>query len=330
MPNAPAMLVAFLVAAALSGLLTALALPSLRRLAARQHIREDVPASHLEKAGTPSMGGIPMLVGIVAAALVTGAAMDALSPRVGLCLALVVLYALIGLADDLRKLGDPKSKGIRARYRLAAEFVLAALFVAALTLLPDDQAPAAAWLGTATWSVPLAALVGVLAVVGSANAVNLTDGLDGLAAGLTAIAALALAVVTLALGMADVALLAAVIGGAAGGFLLLNAKPAKVWMGDVGSLGLGAALAAVAVAAQIELLYVVIGIVFVAEALSVIMQVISFKSTGRRIFRMAPLHHHFELGGHPETRVVAGFWAVGALAAGAAVALFWAAFAAAP
>ena len=324
------MLAAFLAAAALSGLLTALALPSLRRLARGQHIREDVPASHLEKAGTPSMGGISMLAGIVAAALVAGAVLDALSPRVGLCLALIVVYALIGLADDLRKLGDPKSKGIRARYRLAAEFVLAALFVAGLTLLPDDHGLAAPWLGTAAGPPALAGLVGVLAVVGSANAVNLTDGLDGLAAGLTAIAALALAVVTLTLGMADVALLAAAIGGAAGGFLLLNAKPAKVWMGDVGSLGLGAALAAVAVAARLEFLYAVIGIVFVAEALSVIMQVISFKSTGRRIFRMAPLHHHFELGGHPEARVVVGFWIVGALATVAGVALFWAAHSTTP
>lgn len=316
------MLGAFLFAAALSGLLTALALPSLRRLARGQHIREDVPASHLEKAGTPSMGGIPMLAGIVGAAVVVGVVLETLSARVGLCLGLLVLYSLIGLADDLRKLGDPKSKGILARYRLAAEVVAAAAFVAGLAHLGGDEVPAAAGLGTAGWAAALAGAVGVLTVVGSANAVNLTDGLDGLAAGLTAIAALALTVVTLAQGMGDLALLTAAIGGGAGGFLLLNAKPAKVWMGDVGSLGLGAALAAVAVAARLEFLYAVIGVVFVAEALSVIAQVISFKSTGRRILRMAPLHHHFELAGHSEVRVVVGFWIVGALAAAAGVALF--------
>lgn len=323
MPSPSLMLGAFLAAVAMSAAATGLSLRLLRRLASRQHIREDVPETHREKAGTPSLGGAPMLAAIFVAATGIGLATGNLSARVALCLLLTVAFALVGLADDLQKLDDSKSKGILARYRIGVEVIAAGLFAAAIAQTPGSEAQAASWLGAASWPAGAAAVLGILVVVGASNALNLTDGLDGLASGLSAIAALALGVATLALGQSDLALLSVVIAGGAAGFLVLNAKPAKVWMGDVGSLGLGTVMAAVAVAARIEFLFAIIGAVFVVEALSVILQVISFKSTGKRIFRMSPLHHHFELCGWGEARIVAGFWLAGVVAAVAGLALLW-------
>jgi phospho-N-acetylmuramoyl-pentapeptide-transferase len=317
------MLAVFLGAAAMSALATGLALNPLRKLAGLQHVREDVPESHQAKAGTPSMGGIPMLAAIVVSAVAAGFATGQLCSRLVLALALMVCYALVGLADDWRKLGDKRSKGIPARYRLGAEVAVALLFIAGLSAQALEPA-GPGWVGTAAWPPALAAALGVFVIVGGANAMNLTDGLDGLASGLTAIAAVAFSAVALGLGHRDMAVFSLVVAGSAAGFLAHNAKPAKVWMGDVGSLGLGAALAGIAVAARIEFLYAIIGFVFAAEALSVILQVASFKRTGKRIFRMAPLHHHFELCGRSEQQVVGGFWFVGLCLAAAGLALFWA------
>lgn len=316
MPDRLHLALAFAVVFALSVVATALALPLLRRVAGRQHVREDVPATHLAKAGTPSMGGLPMLAALVLGTVGCGLLAGALTWRVGACLAGLVGFATVGLLDDLRKLGDRKSRGILARYRITAELLVALLLAVAVYREPGGQEGAwPAWVGVAWWPAPLGIALQVLVVVGGANAMNLTDGLDGLAAGLSAIAGLGLATACLTLHQHDLALLAVAGSAAAAGFLVLNRKPAKVWMGDVGSLGLGAALAGVAIAARVEFLFAIIGAVFVAEALSVILQVISFKSTGKRIFRMAPLHHHFELGGMSETRVVVSFWIAGAVAA---------------
>ena len=292
-------------------------------LALRQHVREDVPQTHLAKAGTPSMGGIPMLVGVIVAAVAIGLTQAKLTHQTVVCLAAIVAFAMVGLADDLRKLDDAKSKGILARYRVGAEAAMALLLAFGLTLGSDASGTGAHWLGSSWWPEECSLALGVLVMVASANAMNLTDGLDGLASGLTTIAGLALGVAALVLGRGEIAVLSAAIAGAAGGFLLHNYKPAKVWMGDVGSLGLGAGLGAVAVAGGMEFLFVIVGFVFVAEALSVILQVASFKRTGKRIFKMAPLHHHFELCGLEERRVVSLFWAAGACTAIVGLALLW-------
>lgn len=299
-----------------------LALPRLRRLTARQHVREDVPESHLEKAGTPSMGGLPLVLTLLVLTPLVAYFLKALTLKVWLCLFSIAAFALVGLLDDLRKLTNVKSKGILARYRLGAEFGVAIL-VTVLAVMTDSSTHApAAWIGSGQWPIWAAIVLGVFTIVGGANAVNLTDGLDGLAAGLTATAALGLLLPVAHEGDTGLGVLCLVLAGVTVGFLVFNYKPAQVWMGDVGSLGLGAALATVAVMARIELLFAVVGVVFVVEALSVILQVISFKSTGKRIFRMAPIHHHFELLGMSETAVVWMFWIVGIVAAAVGLALF--------
>ncbi|MEN6345492.1 MAG: phospho-N-acetylmuramoyl-pentapeptide-transferase [Armatimonadia bacterium] len=299
-----------------------LALPRLRRLTAKQHVREDVPESHLEKAGTPSMGGLPMVLALLVLTPLAALFFKALTLKVWLCLLSIAAFALVGLLDDLHKLTNVKSKGILARYRLGAEFAVA-IFVTVVAALTDSSTHAAAtWIGSGQWPLWAAIALGVFVIVGGANAVNLSDGLDGLAAGLTATAALGLLLPVAHEGDAGLGALCLVLAGVTLGFLVFNYKPAQVWMGDVGSLGLGAALATVAVMARVELLFAVVGVVFVMEALSVILQVISFKSTGKRIFRMAPIHHHFELLGMNETAVVWMFWIVGIVAAAVGLALF--------
>jgi len=317
-------LAAVFAAAVLTGAaVTALFLPSLRRLAGKQHVREDVPETHLEKAGTPSMGGLCMLGAAYLVVLVAGALVGQLTARLLLCLGTSLAFALIGLADDVQKLGDRKSRGIPARYRILLELLVAGGLFYALRWVAPDASEAPRWIGTGGWDVLPALGIALFTVAGGANAFNLTDGLDGLASGLSLVAGVAMAIVAVGVGADDLAVWATVVAGAAGGFLFLNAKPAKVWMGDVGSLGLGAALCSMAVAARAEFLFGIIAAVFVAEALSVILQVISFQTTGKRIFRMAPIHHHFELKGLKETQVVGWFWAVGVLAAVLALGAFW-------
>lgn len=325
--------VPFLVAAVVSALLTAGFLPWLRRLTARESVREDLPDSHQEKAGTPSMGGIPMVLTVLVVVPVlrlffgSSGGMGGLLPE-SLCLVTIFGFALVGLADDLRKLTNTKSKGLTARWRLAIEFAVAIGVMLVFLSQSDLAGPGARHvplLGTGGWPLPLALVVGALVIVGGANAFNLADGLDGLASGLAIFAAIALGLVLETTGAfqppeALQSILPLVIAGAALGFLLFNYKPAKVWMGDVGSLGIGAGLAVTAVMIRAEFLYALIGFVFVAEALSVILQVISFKTTGKRIFRMSPLHHHFELGGWSELKVVWVFWIVGVVCAAAGVA----------
>ncbi len=321
MPSLLTLAACFLGTVVLSALATRLALPGLRRLTASQHIREDVPETHLGKAGTPSMGGIPMLAAILTAGVVGSLAAGAFSVRVLLCAGLALGFALVGLVDDWQKLGDTKSKGVLARYRIGAEAILSVLFVTAIALTDPGDAAQTTWIGSTAWPVAPMGLLGLFVIIGTANAVNLTDGLDGLASGLTAIGGIALAIVCGALGLADMTVWAVAIAGGAAGFLLLNAKPAQIWMGDVGSLGIGAALASVAVTGHVEIIFAIVALVFVAEALSVILQVISFQTTGRRIFRMAPLHHHFELAGLDETQVVSRFWLAGLAAAALSLAL---------
>lgn len=285
----------------------------LRRLSFQQRIREEAPAQHRGKAGTPTMGGILILASVV---LTVAVAVRPLSDAALLALVAMIGYAAVGAADDLLAIRRRQNLGLRARERLAVQIPLALLIGWYVMRRPDLGAGLVLpWIGRVElgwWYLAFA----VLYVVGFANAVNLSDGLDGLAGGSVAIAAGTYAAIALRLGHNEMAGLAAAVAGASLGFLWFNAHPAAVFMGDVGSNALGAVLAAIAIITKTELTLLVVGMVFVLEAASVLLQVAYFKATGgRRLFRMSPLHHHFELSGWTETQTVTRVWLLAAFAA---------------
>ena len=282
-----------------------------------QVIRSEGPQAHHLKAGTPTMGGLVL----VAAGLLAGLWWRQPSWDLLVFRLVVALGAALGLLDDLKKVLKNRNLGLRARDKLAAQVLLAVGLAAFLVSTRPDPGVTLPLVGfvAGAWLVWLLA---VLVTAGTMNGVNLTDGLDGLAGGTCAVALLAYACVAGASGHPDLAVAAAGMAGACLGFLWFNCFPARVFMGDTGSLGLGAALAALALLTRTEFLLVLIGGVFVAEALSVVLQVAWFKSTGgRRIFRMSPLHHHFELGGLHEVQVTSRFILVGIALATAGVLL---------
>lgn len=305
-------------ACVLSALLTGIIIEPLRRLRFRQTVREDGPESHLTKTGTPSMGGIAILGALV---IVVLSAYPLLSARAAYVLAFVLAMALLGFLDDYQKVRRGGAYGFGARVRIVVEIALALVLAWLLSAHPAGHDAVGLRLGFIPAAGALWLACAAFVLVGTANAVNLTDGLDGLAAGLVALCALALAVGCALTRQTDLAALSLALAGVSTGFLWFNAGPARVFMGDVGSLGLGAALAGIAMAARVELLLLVAGLIFVAETLSVIGQVTSFKTTGRRILKMAPLHHHFELCGWAEQTVVIRFWVIGACLAVAACAM---------
>ena len=287
-----------------------------------QPIREDGPLSHLNKRGTPTMGGLLILIAVTVSALLW---MDLSNRFVWACLFVTIGFGIIGFVDDLDKVTKSSHRGIPGRVRLLLEFIIAAVAVMLIVsrtgtdlYLPffSDIVIPLGW-----FYYPFAMVM----IVGFGNAVNLTDGLDGLATFPVIIASLALLVIVYLTGNAvfagylgiphvpgagELAIFAAAIIGAGLGFLWFNAPPAAVFMGDTGSLALGGALATIAATAQHELVLVLIGGLFVVEALSVIVQVFWYKRTGKRIFRMAPIHHHFEQLGWQESTVVVRFWIV--------------------
>ncbi len=269
----------------------------LRRASARQTAYEDAPETHQVKTGTPTMGGVLFGVAPLVALLL-------LPSRATLALA-VLMYSCMGIGaiDDLAKIRGQKNKGLRA----LPKFALTGLAAVAFLLVAGPQPSVFAGVGVvAPW---LWYGLSVCAILATTHAVNLTDGLDGLAAG-TIVPPLAVLVCVSAMVGAPlgVPLFACATIGAVLAFLVYNRHPAKVFMGDTGSLALGGALAGVAILSGAQLLLLLVGGVFVAETLSVIIQVASFKTTRRRVFRMSPLHHHFELGGWSETKVTARFW----------------------
>ncbi len=301
----------------------------IRRLSVHQigqPVRDDGPQSHIQKAGTPTMGGALLLVAITVTTLLWS---DLTNHYVWVVLCVTLVFGLIGFIDDYKKLVLQDSRGLPAGSKYFWQSV--AGLAAACVLYLTATSPAATQLlipyfkdvsiGLGPWFIVLAYFV----IVGSSNAVNLTDGLDGLAIMPTVMVAGALGIFAYASGHADFAtylkipslpgvgelvILCGAIVGAGLGFLWFNAYPAQVFMGDVGALSLGAALGALAVAVRQELILLVMGGLFVMETISVILQVASYKLTGRRIFRMAPLHHHFELKGWPEPRVIVRFWII--------------------
>ena len=304
------------VAAAVVLLLGPVVIPELNKLHCGQNIRGEGPQSHQKKSGTPTMGGLMILAGITLGTI-AGAGTN---PAALLALFVVLGHGAIGFLDDYIKVVKKRNLGLRAREKLAGQLIMAA----AVTFIGNRWMGISTelWLPFTTAMVDLGVFYYILVffvLVGTTNAVNLTDGLDGLATGTVAVAAVTYAIVCVSLGKAALAAFCAATAAAAVAFLRFNAHPARVFMGDTGSLALGGALAAAAILTKTALLLIVIGGVFVVEALSVIIQVISFQTTGRRVFRMSPLHHHFELGGWAETKVVRVFWLAGAVSSGLAL-----------
>lgn len=300
-----------LAAAALGCLVTvafgAVMLPVLRRLRVAQVVREQGPQSHLGKSGTPTMGGVIFLLPAVA----VGGFFAPTTPRLLALVAVAVGFAILGAVDDYLKVVRRRPLGIRARHKLAGQVTLG-LILAAVAQLSGlgTHVDAPFRLGRFELGALYPALV-VLVLIATSNAVNITDGVDGLAAGAAAIAFTGYAWIALARQQGELAVFALALAGSLAGFLFYNAHPARVFMGDTGSLALGGALGALAVLTKTELLLPIVGALFVLETLSVIVQVAYFRLTGgRRLLRMSPLHHHFELGGWSEPRVAAALWAV--------------------
>ena len=296
-------------------------IPSLHKLKFGQSIRECGPASHMKKSGTPTMGGLMML-----AALVLALCWGKFTPHVLMALVLTLGHAVIGFIDDYIKVVMKRNLGLTAKQKFLLQFILAGAYVYfAETHLQNTTL----WvpLVNITFDIGWAyyALAFIL-LVGTTNAVNLTDGLDGLVSFVSVPVTLAYAFIAYMQGMLDVSGFALGLTGACLGFLLFNRHPAQVFMGDTGSLALGGGVAALALLTNTELLLVIIGGVYVAEATSVIIQVVYFRLTGgKRFFRMAPLHHHFELGGWKEVKVVEIFTIVSFLLSAVGLGLWLAA-----
>ncbi|WP_346914735.1 phospho-N-acetylmuramoyl-pentapeptide-transferase [uncultured Roseibium sp.] len=291
-----------------------------------QPIRADGPEGHLLKQGTPTMGGLMILSGALVAALLWT---DLSNPYVWIVIGVTVGFGLIGFYDDYLKVTKSSAKGFGGKARLGLEFLIAALAAYAVTLLdnpPFSTSIGFPFLKAVTFNlglffIPFAAFV----MVGAGNAVNLTDGLDGLAIVPVMIACASFALIAYLSGNAvfaeylqihhvpgtgELAVICGAVIGAGLGFLWFNAPPAAIFMGDTGSLALGGMIGAIAVATKHEIVLAIVGGLFVLEAVSVIAQVISFKLTGKRVFRMAPIHHHFELMGWTESQVVIRFWII--------------------
>ena len=283
-------------------------IPMLARFKFGQTVRDEGPQSHLAKNGTPTMGGVMMIVAI----LITGLTRATISKGLIVGLICIVGFGFVGFLDDFIKIKMKRSLGLKAYQKIILQFALA-LYIA---YYQYSASPSATQLvipftnhiiNLGIWYIPFM----MIFIIGTANAVNLTDGLDGLASGVTLIVSCFFVLFAVSISNSDVAILAAATAGACLGFLGFNSYPAKVFMGDTGSMALGGAVVAFATLTNSPLIIIIVGFIYLAEALSVMIQVTYFKLTnGKRIFKMAPLHHHFEQCGWPETRVVFVFWIV--------------------
>lgn len=289
-----------------------LLIPVLRRLKFGQQIRKEGPKAHQKKAGTPTMGGTIILLALSVAALRFA------DKNTDLLILLVATlgYGLVGFLDDYIKILFKRSLGLTAKQKLLGQLLVSAVVCYLLVYIGHSTNVIVPLIDI---SIPLGWFYFpfiVILMLGMSNAVNFTDGLDGLLAGTSAVAFGAFIIIAMKMHHPEAAIFSAAMVGAVLGFLVFNAHPAKVFMGDTGSLGIGGGLAAVAILTKTELLLLIIGGVFVCEVLSVIIQVVSFKTRGKRVFKMSPIHHHFELSGWSEWRVVITFWIVGLILAG--------------
>jgi phospho-N-acetylmuramoyl-pentapeptide-transferase len=300
----------------------------MRRIKLGQFIREEGPKSHQQKAGTPTMGGILINVAIVIPTLLWA---DILNPYIWIILFVTTAYGVIGFIDDYRKLAKKQNLGLSAKEKFSMQIAVAlaaGLAIAYLPAIHNNYSTVLTFPFFKTLHLNLAFMYipfVIIVLVGTSNGVNLTDGLDGLAIGSTLIVAVTYTILTYAAGnfrvadylriawvpqAGELAVFCGAMVGASLGFLWFNAHPAEIFMGDVGSLALGGAIGCLAVIIKQEILLGLVGGLFVLEGMSVVLQVLSFKLTGRRIFKMSPLHHHFELAGWRETKVVVRFWII--------------------
>ena len=346
-------LIAIGLSLATSILLTPLLIRLFTRHGFGHEIRADGPPSHKTKRGTPSMGGVAIVAGIWAGYLgahLMGVALDGDGPSVSglLVLGLATSLGIVGFVDDLIKIRRSRNLGLNKTAKIVGQISSAALFGVLVLRFPnaDNLTPGSSALSyvreiaTVTLTPALFVVFVILVVAAWSNAVNFTDGLDGLAAGSMGMVSAGYVLITFwqfrnacatAPGLGcynvrdplDLAIIAAATAGACIGFLWWNAAPAKIFMGDTGSLALGGVVAGLSVTSRTEILAVVLGALFVAEIVSVIVQILAFRTTGRRVFRMAPFHHHFELVGWAETTVIIRFWLLTAIACGLGLALFY-------
>jgi phospho-N-acetylmuramoyl-pentapeptide-transferase len=302
-----------------------------------QQVRADGPQSHLVKQGTPTMGGVIMLISVIAFTLF--ASFGAPTVELWLLLGATVLTGLLGFVDDISKVAHERSLGLTPIAKLVGQFLISLVFVlCAVNLVgiePTVDIPFVCSIDLGVWTLTLPLGDGIqipvlyviyclILLVGLCNAVNLTDGLDGLAAGTVMIVMLVMAAIAFRSDSLEPALFAGALAGACIGFLWFNSHPADIFMGDTGSLALGMALGCLAILTKTEFVVIIIGGLFVAEALSVMIQVVYYKKTKKRIFLMAPLHHHFEKKGWSETKVVVRFWIISGMLAACGFLLYFA------
>lgn len=298
--------------AVLTVILGFFAIPLLKKLKARQSIREEGPKSHRIKSGTPTMGGLFMLLSAVLVVIFN----KMIDPSVLWLLFLTLGHGLLGFLDDFIKAEKKRNLGLTAKQKMLGQIILAVLFC--WGVVDTLHLPYSIAIPFTHTDISIGLLYYpfvVLVIVGASNAVNLTDGLDGLASGCCVIAFSAYAMFCYMTGFNDLGYFIIILAGSCIGFLFFNYHPAKIFMGDTGSLALGGAIAGISVMTRTELLLIFLGLIFVLEALSVIIQVASFQLTGKRVFKMSPLHHHFELSGWSEVHVVWAFWMFEGIAA---------------
>lgn len=308
--------IATIIAWVLGALFTKMLIPFLEKKQFRQFVREEGPQSHLSKTGTPSMGGLAIINAAAVSALAVTAAAGELDIRVAGVIVLMYLFALIGFIDDYEKAIKKNNAGISPKQKIIMQFGFSLAFAVFAAYFSYGVYGMVG--GTEVWIPFIDKYVdfGILYIpfeifvlVAFSNSVNLTDGLDGLASGVTALVSIFMVVAGTAFFFTGEPIIFGAVAGGCLGFLMFNRNPAKIFMGDTGSMALGGVLAAGAIMMKLEFLLAIAGLVYVIEALSVIIQVTYFKKTKKRIFKMAPIHHHFELCGMSEKKVVAMFWA---------------------
>ena len=294
-------------------------IPLLKRMKFGQSIREEGPESHMKKTGTPTMGGLVFLISIIITVLLVAWFAELLNAKVLILLLVLFGYGLIGFLDDFIKVVLKRNLGLTSLQKLIAQIVIAVISFLVLNGIDFETGVTIPFTDIALELSWFYVFFIVFWLVGFSNAVNLTDGLDGLVAGTASIAFAAFGLLAIYQDQIGIAIFTFSVTGGLLGFLIFNKYPAKVFMGDTGSLALGGALAMVSILLKQELLLLLIGLVFVIETASVILQVGSFKLRQKRIFKMSPIHHHFELSGWSEWKVVIVFWSVGLISAAIAV-----------
>lgn len=312
-------IVAFLVAIVLSLLFGVVYIDFVKKKLYNQYILDGIPENHAKKSGTPTTGGVFIVIAAIVASIAALMMEQKLTTQASIILLTYVFYTFAGFKDDIRKIQNKQNQGLTPRGKLFLQIVIAMLPALYVTVTGQTQVTLGHWSVNLGYFYPLFA---VFVITGVSNAVNLTDGLDGLASANVIIAMIACSLISVVMGNTDIAIICAAVAGSVAGFLYFNKYPAKIFMGDTGSLALGGVLGTLAVMGKFELWLIPIGIIFLCETLSVIIQVASFKLTGKRVFKMSPVHHHFELCGWKETKIVVFFTVVTTIFCILAVLLF--------